>query len=211
MPHLVLLGDSILGNRAYTAGGPDVIAQVRRRLPDGWRGSLRAIDGATTEEIPAQLSKVPSDATHLVLSVGGNVALMRADILDTPVSSSGEALLLLWDVAREFERRYRAAVDACLRLEHTLIVCTIYHGSFPDPRFQRVASSGLTAFNDVIIRTAIDRRLRVIDLRAVCTSREDYANPIEPSSVGGEKIAHAIVRAAVELAHTIRGAHLVAE
>jgi hypothetical protein len=32
----------------------------------------------------------------------------------------------------------------------------------------------------------------VIDLRAVCTYPEDYANPIEPSSVGGEKIARTI-------------------
>jgi hypothetical protein len=35
----------------------------------------------------------------------------------------------------------------------------------------------------------------VIDLRLVCTEPADYANPIEPSSGGGEKIARAIVTA----------------
>jgi len=35
MAHIILLGDSIFDNRAWTAGGPDVIEQVRRLLPEG--------------------------------------------------------------------------------------------------------------------------------------------------------------------------------
>jgi hypothetical protein len=42
---------------------------------------------------------------------------------------------------------------------------------------------------------AFDSRLPVIDLRLVCTEPADYANPIEPSSRGGEKIARAIIGA----------------
>jgi hypothetical protein len=211
VPHLVLLGDSVLDNGAYTAGGPDVISQVRQRLPVGWQGSSRAVDGSTAEDIPAQLAAIPPDATHLFLSVGGNNAMLRSEILDTPVRSSGEALLLLADAAGEFEVAYRKAVDACLRLDLPLAVCTIYHGNFPDPRYQRLAAAGLTAFNDVIIRIAIEKRLKVVDLRLICNSPADYANPIEPSCTGGAKIAQAIVRSAVEFAHTARGAHIVAE
>jgi hypothetical protein len=33
MTHIVLLGDSIFDNSPYTAGGPDVISQVRQLLP----------------------------------------------------------------------------------------------------------------------------------------------------------------------------------
>src|SRR4028119_145154 len=33
--HVVLLGDSIFDNAAYVAGAPDVVQQVRHRLPDG--------------------------------------------------------------------------------------------------------------------------------------------------------------------------------
>ena len=50
------------------------------------------------------------------------------------------------------------------------------------------------AFNDVILRVAFESKLQVIDLRLVCTEPGDYANPIEPSSRGGEKIARAIMR-----------------
>jgi len=50
----------------------------------------------------------------------------------------------------------------------------------------------LTVFNDAIVRTACAHGLDVIDLRAVCEQPRDYANPIEPSSIGGAKIARAI-------------------
>jgi hypothetical protein len=36
MGHLVLLGDSVFDNAAYVGGGPDVVAQLRARLPTGW-------------------------------------------------------------------------------------------------------------------------------------------------------------------------------
>jgi hypothetical protein len=40
-----------------------------------------------------------------------------------------------------------------------------------------------------------ERRLTIIDLRLVCDEPADYANPIEPSSTGGAKIARAIASA----------------
>jgi hypothetical protein len=73
-------------------------------------------------------------------------------------------------------------------------VCTIYNGNFPDAQLQRLASVALTVFNDAILRVAFERRLSVIDLRLVCNEPSDYANPIEPSSHGGAKIARVIVR-----------------
>ena len=48
-------------------------------------------------------------------------------------------------------------------------------------------------FNDCIIRAALVHRLPLLDLRLVCTEEDDYADPIEPSAQGGEKIARAIV------------------
>jgi len=35
-----------------------------------------------------------------------------------------------------------------------LVICTVYHGNFADPRYQRIVVAGITAYNDVIIRTA---------------------------------------------------------
>ena len=210
MKHLVLLGDSILDNGSYTAGGPAVIAQVQGQLPEGWKASLGAIDGSTTEDIPAQLAALPKEATHLLLSVGGNDAMLHIEVLDTPVVNSAEAFMLLSGAVREFELAYRAALEACLALGLPLVVCTVYNGNFPDPALQERITVALAAFNDVIIRVAVERQLRVIDLRLVCFAPNDYANPIEPSSVGGAKIARAIVRAVTEPPHRANGAHIVA-
>lgn len=192
MPHVVLLGDSIFDNAAYTRGGPDVITQLRGILPDGWRATLGAVDGATTHDMARQLRELPSDVTHLVLSVGGNDALGHMDLLDLRVRSSAEVLDQLAMAAGEFEARYRRTVNALLERRAPLTLCTIYNGNFPDVDFQRLASTALTVFNDVILRVAFERALAVIDLRLVCSEPADYANPIEPSSRGGAKIAEAI-------------------
>ena len=192
MSHLVLLGDSILDNGAYTKGGPDVVTQVRTLLPKPWKASLLAIDGSTTSDVTAQIARLPRDATHIVLSIGGNDALMQWDVLEKPVSSVSEAVDALAEIVSDFEVHYRAAIAACMATRASLTVCTVYNGCFDDPSFQRIARTTLTLFNDVIIRVAADYGIPVIDLRSVCIEDKDYANPIEPSSVGGEKIAKVI-------------------
>ncbi len=193
MPHVVLIGDSIFDNAAYTRGGPDVVSQVRALLPRGWEATLLAVDGATTDQVVGQLGRLPKDATRLVLSVGGNNALHHLGILEAPSTSISKSVEVLADITSDFERRYRVAIAACLDTARHLAVCTIYNGYFDDPSFQRIASATLTLFNDAIIRVAIEHSLPVIDLRSVCVNAEDYANPIEPSSVGGQKIARVIV------------------
>ena len=194
MPHVVLLGDSIFDNAAYTRGGPDVIAQLRGVLPDGWRATLGAVDGATTEDFGPQVSALPPDATHVVVSIGGNDALGHIDLLGRPARSSAEVLAAFASAAESFERRYRRAVASVLRRGVPVTLCTIYNGNFPEAGFQRLASTALTVFNDVILRIAFEHAMAVIDLRLVCNEPDDYANPIEPSSHGGAKIANAIVR-----------------
>ena len=137
---------------------------------------------------------MPGDATHLVVSVGGNDALMNRDVLAAPVSSTAEDLELFRERAGEFESAYRRAIGRVLRLSLPAILCTIYNGDLPGDE-GRIATIALRIFNDAIIRTAIEHGLDVIELRLVCSERADYANPIEPSGAGGRKIAQAIFRA----------------
>jgi len=215
MPHLVLLGDSIFDNGSYTGGGPDVIAQVRTHLPTGWKATLLAQDGAVTASIPAQLARLPLDASHLVLSIGGNDALQQSGILDMPARSTAQALTMLAAVVRDFEDRYVRAVDACLAARKFLVVCTIYNGNFADAGYQQRASTALALFNDAILRTAISRQLQVIELRQIINQSQDYANPIEPSSTGGDKLAIAISRIVTgnipNQGARIFGSHLLAD
>ena len=193
MPHVILLGDSIFDNAAYTGSGPDVISQVRKALPSGWTASLLAVDGAITTDVASQLERLPADATDLVLSIGGNDALEQEGVLNIAVSTTAHALGVIGELVGEFEKSYRSTVESCLQSGLPLTVCTIYNGCMPDPEYQRVVTTVLAVFNDAILRVAVEHGLNVIDLRAICVNPEDYANPIEPSSVGGEKIARVIV------------------
>ncbi len=193
MNHVVLLGDSIFDNAAYVGGAPDVVRQVRQRLPHGSKATLEAVDGSTTRDVREQLRHLPVDATHLIVSAGGNDALGSSDFLGAPARSTAEALAGLVDIADEFEREYQSMLAQVLALELPTAICTIYYPRFPDVALQKIAVAGLAVFNDCIIRAAFTYGIPLLDLRLVCTEEGDYANPIEPSARGGEKIAKAIV------------------
>jgi hypothetical protein len=189
--HVVLLGDSIFDNAAYTSGAPDVIAHLRGLLPPDWQATLLARDGATTAGIEDQVRRVPPDVTNLVISVGGNDALQNSDLLRLPVRSSAQALEAFASRMATFEAAYRRAIRLAMTLGRPTALCTIYNGAL-DPGEADIARMGLAIFNDAILRTAIDLQLDALELRSICTERGDYANPIEPSGQGGAKIARGI-------------------
>ncbi len=193
MNHIVLLGDSVFDNAAYVAGGPDVVRQLREILPSGWRATLQARDGAVIAEVAQQLERLPADASHLVVSVGGNDALGEAALLDAKVDTVAEALELITVVRERFRSAYARMLDVALGSRLPLAVCTIYEPRFPEPVLRRLAATALTALNDVITREAFARGVDCIDLRIVCDEDADFANPIEPSVRGGAKIARAIL------------------
>jgi hypothetical protein len=198
MPHVVLLGDSIFDNGAYVGGGPDVARQLRERLPPDWQVTLLAVDGAVVADVWAQVGRIPGDASHLVLSAGGNDALSAAGILDGSAVSVASGVDVLAEAEDRFSARYAALVSRLADLHLPLVLCTIYEGALPDAQFRRRAAAALHAFNAPIVRTAFLHRLDLIDLRLVCSDPRDYANPIEPSVAGGRKISDAIARAVGE-------------
>lgn len=71
MNHFVLLGDSIFDNAAYVGNGPSVAQQVNAQLPGNWQATLLAVDGSTSADVEKQMTRLPFNFSHLVLSVGG--------------------------------------------------------------------------------------------------------------------------------------------
>jgi hypothetical protein len=197
MGHLILLGDSILDNGAYVRGGPDVVRQVRDRLPINWDATLLAVDGSVTRGVIGQLARLPRTATHLVVSSGGNDALDASHLLGQSVASVAEAVSLLEVAQQRFAADYAAAVAAALETRLSVALCTIYDTP-PSGSEYRLIRTALALFNDVISRAAFSAGLSLIDLRLICSDDEDYANPIEPSTRGGAKIAAAIAAWAAE-------------
>ena len=194
MKHIVLFGDSIFDNKNYVRGGLDVLAHLRQQIPADWQATLRAVDGSIVENVQAQISDLPADATHLVISAGGNNALLNADVLQMKVSSSAEVFDRLADLASEFEQHYREMLQAALSLNKPIAVCTIYNPQPSADLARKIMVAALATFNDVIIRQAFLAGVPLIDLRLICTEAADYANEIEPSDIGGGKIAKTILR-----------------
>lgn len=193
MPHLVLMGDSVFDNAAYVRGGPDVVRQARERLgPRGWNATLVAVDGAVTEGVRRQIARIPDDATHLVVSAGGNDALGAVNVLYRSARTVGAGLAMLGDVVDPFEARYRTMLDEVLARGLPTAVCTVYNPRFPDAEERRYAALGLSVFNDAILRVATRAGVPVLELRSICGDDADFANPIEPSVRGGEKMVAAI-------------------
>ena len=191
--HVVLLGDSIFDNAAYVRGGPDVVAQLQALLPAGARATLLAVDGDGTADVQHQAARIPADATHLVLSVGGNDALGHVGLLSRRARSGAEVLEWFADAVDDFEIDYARLLDLLAGRGLPLVVCTVYDGNLAEDE-RKAARAALAIFDDAIQRTARARGLPVIELRHVCTEPGDYANPIEPSVQGGAKIAAAVVR-----------------
>jgi hypothetical protein len=189
---VVLLGDSIFDNQAYVGDGPDVIEQLRGALPTGASAMLAARDGSTTKDIAAQLATVPKDATHLIVSVGGNDALQEKGLIEQQARSVAEVLDKLAKIRGAFRKSYAAMLDSVLARRLPTAICTIYEARYQDPTTRAIAATGLTVFNDAILREAFARALPVIDLRLIFNDDADYANDIEPSVQGGAKIAKTI-------------------
>ena len=198
MSHIVLLGDSIFDNAAYIGKEPDVIAQLQAKLPENWNASLKAIDGNKVDDVYAQVENLPEDTSHLVLSIGGNNALGCIGILNEKVASSAEVFIKLANLREDFESQYQRLLQRILSLNIPTTICTIYNPNYPESTYQRIGVAALTIFNDVIIRQAFQNGIPLIDLRLTCNESADYANPIEPSNAGGEKIVNAIVNVVLE-------------
>src|SRR5688500_2671931 len=151
-------------------------------LPRGWEATLLAVDGAVIDDVFRQLGDIPADATHIVLSVGGNDALGHVELLDRRARNGAEALGWFGEAAARFAERYGRLLEriaADIDASQRVAICTIYNGNL-GPGTQRAATAALGIFNDAIARAARERGWPVIELRDLCTEAADYANPIEP-------------------------------
>ena len=64
-------------------------------------------------DLPLQLQRLPTDATHLVVSIGGNDALGESGLLDRKVTSLGEALELITEVRERFRSTRTRETTPC--------------------------------------------------------------------------------------------------
>lgn len=196
--HLTLLGDSTIDNGAWTGGGPSVFDQVQELLP---HTTLCAKDGALISAIASQAAKAPSSTTHFVVSVGGNDGISGINVMTQRTETVAEGVEALHLFAQEFENEYFLAIESLIRqvgADKHVVLCSIYNPCFGPlgvtTLSQAAANACVCLLADSVLRVACRLSLPVIDWRRVMTEVEDFANPIEPSSQGGGKMAEVIAQ-----------------
>jgi hypothetical protein len=194
MPHIALLGDSVIDNKAYVGGGPDVAEQLKKIAPEQWKVTRLAVDGAVTSGVLRQIESVPTDATHLVISAGGNDALAQSGILKSEARSVEEVLARLAKIQDSFRADYNRMLKAAAGRNLPTALCTVYDPRFQNPIERRLGSLALSVINDAITREVFARGLTLLDLRIMFNNDRDFANAIEPSVQGGMKLAQSIYR-----------------
>lgn len=176
---VMLLGDSIIDNGVYVPKGKSVSDWLQKKMGDsGFKIKLFAKDGYTTEDVYLQISSLPiqynSANTTIVLSVGGN------DFL------SGAPYERVETIYRYLIERIRGTFGSC-----KLYVVNLYK---PVDRALRIYDRIITKWNlflnELVATNEVDG---VVDIYGLIKEPRDLVHKIEPSAIGGEKIAEAIL------------------
>ncbi len=198
--HLILAGDSIFDNDGYVLGEAGVIEQLRCALPATCSASKVAVDGDCIRHVKDQIAGLPSNATDLIVSVGGNDARFHSALL-SKVNKANDLDTILSAPLAEFTADYRLMLDCAKATGLKVYVCTIYTAvPFEDPIWRQFAPLAIGKFNEVIVAEANAHGIPVLHLQNVCTDANDFSavSPIEPSNQGGQKIVDHIVEIVFE-------------
>jgi len=189
-----LLGDSIIDNKVYVGPHELSVTEHLHNLTDDVINSI-AVDGHTTKDvIHAQLDMLPYYSTHQVLSIGGNDLLQNMFFLkNTEQLTANEVFEQSVGIMAPIKRRYQTIVEKLSLQDSNILLCTVYEGNLlNDPLLYDIALSSkamVSMLNDIVYSTANTYNAEVLELRNIFTKPKDYANPIEPSHIGGSKFA----------------------
>ncbi|MDA9680850.1 SGNH/GDSL hydrolase family protein [bacterium] len=189
-----LLGDSIIDNKIYVGPHELSVTEHLHNLCDDVINSI-AVDGHTTKDvIHNQLDLLPQYSTHQVLSIGGNDLLQNMYFLKNRERlSANEVFEQAVGIMAPIKRRYQTIVEKLSLQDSNILLCTVYEGNLlNDPLLYDIALSSkamVSMLNDIVYSTANMYNAEVLELRNIFTKPRDYANPIEPSHIGGSKFA----------------------
>ncbi len=199
MNRVVLFGDSIIDNKSYVSHGEFSVLEHLENISN-YEYIQVAYDGHTTFDVQNKqlhLSTIEKPS-HIVLSVGGNDLLQNLSYLSKgPISNVNEAVTgIQQHIFEPLEQRFETIIEELSSQRANLLICTVYEGDLGrTDEFKDVLDSSkimVSSFNDIVYKTAQKYNVDVLELRDIFVSSEDYANPIEPSHIGGEKLAKAI-------------------
>lgn len=183
----ILLGDSILQNKGYVADGNNVENLLREKNLDV---ICFAEDNSKISDVFIQLNSVSvelnSEKTYVFLSAGGN------NILSYYVDNNGDVTNS--SALRPMFSSYKNLVKSIQTKLPKAKIC-ILDIYYPDNISYRQFHSIISDWNNMLYAYAGNNKNgihKVINISEYLTQKTDFSFGIEPSSIGGKKIADLI-------------------
>ena len=179
---IVLLGDSVLNNASYVPKGQSVYDLLVSKSNNSNKVLNLAKDNATIVDLYSQLDKIPLELnnanTYVFISAGGNNLLQQ--------QKSNENELQLFSNYMNFVKSLRTRLNGV-----KINILNLYLPA--NPRYESYAKV-VDTWNELLKTNSfkIGEIYNVLDIHALLQSPEDFVYDIEPSAVGGEKIANLI-------------------
>lgn len=196
--HVSLLGDSIIDNKVYVGEGELSVTEHLQHKSSSYF-TMIAVDGDTTKDVlDNQLDNLKESVSHIVLSIGGNDLLQNLHLLQDETSGMKFALEKCSELISQIQENYIKILEHLSQYDAKVLLCTVYEGDLESDlllaKYDKAGQVMLKMHNDTVYYLASKFEVDVLELRNIFTYKEDYANPIEPSHIGGEKLARAIIQ-----------------
>jgi len=190
--NIVLIGDSILNNSVYVFEKQSVPELITFGLIKDNSNSNRkcynfAKDGSIISDCYNQLSKLNTGTTSelniktIFVSAGGN------NILNSFISIHSDSTIFINNLFAEYLKLIDAIKTACPSVD--IVALNLY---YPLKQSFKVTFPLIKQWNQLISDNSIKYGFKIIKLDELIVAEEDIVYDVEPSFIGGQKIADAI-------------------
>ena len=181
--NIVVLGDSVFDNRSYvssTASIPYLLGEH-----EYLNTKMYAKDGAKIEDLNSQLQQclkeIDDNNETLFISIGGNNILTfktsKKENKNEEQKNIGRFVDTIFGYYRNILKNYDFKCN--------LVLCNIY---VPYSEKNSVYEKCIHVWNNKLSSFAENNNYKVMKLDKLLYKKEDFADNLEPSKIGGEKI-----------------------
>jgi len=178
---IILLGDSMLENKYYVKEGKSIIDFLKESFDKIYSF---AVDGTTITGIYQQIKKIPqnfnNNDTYIFLSVGGNDIIERAQ--------SGSTIENIDTIFEEYMKMVESLKTKMF--DSKIVLLTLY---YPASKDYHLYYGMIKDWNQKLEYFALRNEMQVIKTNQILSDPNDFINNIEPSKLGGEKLAESIL------------------
>ena len=185
---IILLGDSILKNNSYVENGEAVDSLLTKKSNS--KVFSYAEDGSNITDVYSQLDKVPLElnkkTTTIYVSIGGNDILSQ--YVDRMINLTNMTSLTM------IFSKYVTLIESIKTRFHLckIVLLDIY---YPKSVMYKVYYSLIKKWNEMIDEYVNNTKNTILILKIsnILIQDNDFIFNIEPSNIGGEKIANSIL------------------